>query len=298
MRYDRKRCLVEISTEKAIIGNIRGVSGNDLHFFCFTDGRGSWTMSSSSQNVPAQILEADFPNSIVRDAVPLCNQMEGFDPAGNGGNDVEMHQHYRPLAPNRPELHYLDHVCQSLFVETMPACNSSLEFDTNDASNTASVCKLSIGDRTDRLLCDFFSDYGRGHVRVTVPAAVEMPLAVRTAALSCDGSDCSQIHWMPAQKEPFPAVGQLFVDCQPIDCDYIPMASDIDAVADTVPAEAIPDPALSLLQCRCWRLGRIPRSGVGIEARIATIDMLMPGRTVSSEDKESLVVCLDCGRVH
>jgi hypothetical protein len=311
VRFDRNRCLVEFSTDKSIIGNIRGVIGNDLHFFCFTDGKGCWTISSSSQSGIVHILESetcqDWTQSFVHESAPLCNEVAELDSAGNigpgadiSGDDAEKHQHFIPAAPPKPELHHHDYSCQSLFVETMPTSNSSLEFDNSDASNTASVSKLSVGDRTDRLLCDFFSDYGRGHARVTLPAA-DGEIPVRAAAVS-EASEWGRRQRVPAPQEPFPAVGQLFVDCQPIDSDHIsflscsPIVGDIDAVAVPVTSETIPDPALSLLQCRCRRRGRIPRSG--IETNMSAVATQHPSPVVSSAGKESLLVCLDCGRLH
>jgi hypothetical protein len=276
VRFDRIRCTMEISTKKSIIGILHGVSGNDLRFFCFTVGRGCWTISSSSQN---RNLEAgtlyDLPYPFLRHADPFCQAASKVDLGRIGLINFEESEPIRLMAPQKPSPHY--HSCQNLLSEAIPTSpllfNSSLEFDCDDASNTASVCKLSMGDRTNRLLCDFFSDYGRGYGRVQVSAVGER--LAHAAAFRLKGADRDRRELVTSQ-ESFPSEGQLFVDCLPIHqvCILACPRSPIAAVTVSLSAEIISDPALNLLQCSCQRRARIPRSTM--VAGTAAVNMATP----------------------
>lgn len=212
VRYDRSRCRLEFRNNFCFIGKIDGVIAADLRFCCFTDGDGCWTITSSALPSPSEKT--------------LGFDCEQTGPKNSGDTDAGPKSYV---------------VCQSTRdPRPTESPDNGLGFDVQDLSNRVSTCKLSDGDRTDRLLCEFFSDYGRGLERAVV--TTNEVDAVENPAISKNSFTLRRC-MTSSSRQSFPAAGELFLDCQPLkDCPVQILSSssildvcDIDSALLTIP---------------------------------------------------------------
>ena len=231
MRFDRARCAVVFSNNNGQIGTINGVVGADLRFCCFSDGNGCWTITSSRSSSSGAFYQE------------VC---------GKGGSRDAMRFARKNSMSRSKENGTLIETCQERFVSNCieSRSQSSVCFDVSDSSNRASACKMSICDRADRLLCDFFSDYGRGYARTETSGTINIPETV------LDDHHAQHSRSLPCSFGPFPPVGELFLDCQPIHpnehldlVSHFPATNIGSLLNHRVCSEmhSVPDPALSLL---------------------------------------------------
>jgi hypothetical protein len=279
VRYNRTQAMVEFSTSKLKIGVIRDVHGADLCFFCFVDGTGSWTITSTHES--NRIFEVKDGLSCSPDSekksIPISGMInwEGKNVfcQKNPYPQLSARSIFQEKCPFRESLNTAlsaEYLCFSKY-SSEQSCVHGLsksdlthadsrifDFDPEDSSNEISIAKMSLGSTVDRPASEFFSDFG-------------------------NHSDCSDEHPSPQnlrlpmsssenQQQHFPPEGQLFLDCWPLE------ESDIL------------DPAFDLLNCPCKERKEIFRHA----ALSANLDSsALPGYCA----QKSLMICVDCGKV-